>query len=191
MTSQPEPISRPLWFDAAAFSARAHRHQLRKDGRTPYAAHPMRVAMTVLSVFGVDDEIALAAAMLHDVIEDTDRDYDSVFNRFGPEIADTVAALTKNMILPEAKREADYDARLAASTWRARLVKLADVYDNMLDLAPAERESRGGYAARAGRACDRATRAIALASVDEQSARACELVGELRDRVVAAIDAGR
>lgn len=123
-----------LWQQAASFAAWKHRHQVRKDGRTPYIAHPYRVAMTVRMVFGCEDPTALAAAMLHDTIEDTLTDYDEIQERFGGEIADIVAALTKNMALPEIRRETDYDGRLAEADWRAKLIKLADVFDNYSDL---------------------------------------------------------
>ena len=56
---------------AAAFAARAHRHQWRKDGQTPYVSHVFRACLTVRHVFGVDDDDVLAAALLHDTIEDT------------------------------------------------------------------------------------------------------------------------
>jgi guanosine-3',5'-bis(diphosphate) 3'-pyrophosphohydrolase len=123
-----------VWQQAASFAAWKHRHQIRKDGRTPYITHPFRVAMTVRTVFGCDDPIAIAAALLHDTIEDTLTDYDELHDRFGTAIADIVAALTKNMALPDMKREADYDHRLAAADWRAKLVKLGDVFDNYSDL---------------------------------------------------------
>lgn len=158
--------AKPMWYEAAAFSAWAHRHEVRKDGRTPYAAHPFRVAMTIRTVFGVDDEVALAAALLHDVIEDTPCDYDDVSTRFGDEVAGIVASLTKNMLLPEAEREREYDERLARSDWRARLIKLADSYDNLLDLSPMDGESTDRYTARVGRAKARCERAIALAGDD-------------------------
>jgi len=90
--------------------------------------------MVVMHVFGCDDEIAICAALLHDTIEDTQTDFDAIEKRFGIEIADCVALLTKNMLLREPKREADYDKRLAKGSWQARLVKLADVYDNGLDI---------------------------------------------------------
>lgn len=122
-----------LWQRAASFAARFHNGQLRKDGTTPYIAHPFRVAMTVRDVFGVDDPVALAAALLHDVIEDTTADYDDVAEEFGTEVADVVAALTKDMRKPNDQREAEYDQQLAAAPWQARLVKLADVYDNVSD----------------------------------------------------------
>ena len=124
----------PLFQEAVAFAARAHRHQLRKDGKTPYVSHVVRVALTVTQVFGCDDETVLCAALLHDTIEDTTTDYDDLAERFGKPITDCVAALTKNMSLPEDAREDEYDRRIAKATWRARLVKLADVYDNFCDI---------------------------------------------------------
>ncbi len=125
---QTDPQSK--WQRAASFAARAHASQKRDDDRTPYFAHPVRVALVVRMVFGCDDDIAVTAALLHDTIEDTPTDYDDIEEAFGREVADCVSALTKNMTLPESKREPDYDARLRAADWRARLIKLADVYDN-------------------------------------------------------------
>lgn len=135
MTTPPCP-SRPLWQSAAAFAARKHRDQNRKDRATPYVSHAFRVALTVRDLFGCDDHAAIAAALLHDTIEDTTTDYDEIEEKFGREVADIVASLTKNMALRETVREAEYDARLAAADWRARLIKLADVYDNLCDWSP-------------------------------------------------------
>ncbi|GEM_PF-1268185 len=135
--------STTLWQQAISFAAWKHRHQMRKDGRTPYIAHPFRVAMTVREVFGCDDPVAICGALLHDTIEDTLTDYEDIAENFGTQIADVVAAVTKNMALPELQRETDYDTRLASADWRARLVKLGDVFDNFSDLSSvsiAERE---------------------------------------------------
>lgn len=134
------PSSTPLWARAAAFAARKHRHQLRDDDRTPYVSHVFRVAMTVRDVFGLADGAAVCAALLHDTIEDTACDYDEIAEEFGAEVAGLVAALTKNMILPEGEREDDYRARLRAADWRARLVKLADQYDNFSDLGQGKKD---------------------------------------------------
>jgi guanosine-3',5'-bis(diphosphate) 3'-pyrophosphohydrolase len=125
---------RPKWQEAAAFAARAHRHQVRKDGKTPYVSHVFRVCMTVSQLFGCDDETTVTAALLHDTIEDTTTDYDDLERKFGRDVADIVAALTKNMALREDEREEEYHGRLARADWRARLIKLADVYDNFCDV---------------------------------------------------------
>jgi hypothetical protein len=167
------------WQKAAAFAARAHEHHFRKDGETPYISHPARVAMTLSVVFGCNDPIALAAAFLHDTIEDSTTDYDDVEKHFGVVVADIVAALTKNMILPERLREKDYDQRLARADWRARLVKLGDVHDNYTDSI-----TRGGKSpARTG---GKARRALALAEADckehPETRRACEAVRALLAR---------
>jgi guanosine-3',5'-bis(diphosphate) 3'-pyrophosphohydrolase len=140
---------------------------MRKDGRTPYVAHPFRVALTVRQVFGVDDEIALAAALLHDVIEDTTADYDDLRQQFGKEVADAVAALTKDMRLPEEVREPAYDRQLSAASWQARLVKLADVYDNFCE--------SDGESARL-KSAKKAVRAIECAGPDPRLAAAIEIV---------------
>ncbi len=123
-----------LWQLAASYAARAHNHQYRKDKKTPFVAHPFRVAMVLRDIFGCDDEVAIATALLHDTIEDTRTDFDDIHKRFGRDVAECVAIMTKNMLLIEEEREKDYDNRLAKGPWQARIVKLADVYDNGLDL---------------------------------------------------------
>jgi guanosine-3',5'-bis(diphosphate) 3'-pyrophosphohydrolase len=120
-------------LDAASFAARAHRHQLRKDGQTPYAAHPFRVCLIVRHVFGIDDPDLLTAALLHDTIEDTTTDFDDLEARFGRRVAGWVAALTKDKRLADDEREAAYMAALAAADPAVKVAKLADVYDNLTD----------------------------------------------------------
>ena len=126
-------MSHDLWQRAAALSARAHRHQRRKDGSTPYASHPFRVAMTISLIFGFDDPEILAGALLHDTIEDCDLDYDDILEQFGRNAADFVAVMSKDMRLEEEIREVAYDQQLAEGPWQGRLIKLADVYDNLSD----------------------------------------------------------
>lgn len=161
-----------LWQQAASFAARAHAGQVRKDERTPYFAHPVRVAMTVREVFGCDDPVCIAAAFLHDVIEDTATDYDELLEHFGGEVAECVAALTKDMRLPEEEREPTYDRALAEADWRARLVKLADTYDNLCDIHKDPE-----------RVVEKARRAIRLAQADagasKPTARGIEAVEAL------------
>ena len=105
---------------AAGFAARAHRHQLRKDGQTPYVSHVFRVCLTVRHVFGVDDETALTAALLHDTIEDTATDFDDVEKDFGAAVAECVQFLTKDMRLREPEREKKYKEELCRRRGRCR-----------------------------------------------------------------------
>ena len=176
MTSMSPPTRSPSWQQAASLAARAHRHQLRKDNRTPYVAHPMRVTLTVACLFGVTDETVLTAALLHDAIEDTTVDYDDLLHRFGAEVADTVAALSKDKRRIEPEREAAYDEQLARAPWPARLIKLADVYDNLADADnPGSQRSL----------CEKVRRALAIAENDEQLDAARAIVGDLLDAVEA------
>ena len=120
-------------LEAASFAARAHRNQVRKDGQTPYAAHPFRACLIVRHVFGIDDPEFLAAALLHDTIEDTTTDYDDLAERFGARVAGWVAALSKDTRLPDDEREAAYMATLAAAEPAVKLAMLADIFDNLTD----------------------------------------------------------
>lgn len=120
-------------FAAAAFAARAHQHQVRKDGHTPYVSHVFRVCLVVRHTFGFDDPKMLAAALLHDTIEDTATDCDDIIEQFGVEVARWVAALTKDMRLPHDQREDAYVKVLAEAPWQVKALKLADLYDNLGD----------------------------------------------------------
>jgi (p)ppGpp synthase/HD superfamily hydrolase len=97
------------------------------------------------------------------------------------EVAEIVAALTKNMALAEKEREADYVARLAKADWRARLIKLADQYDNVSDAI-----ASGWTGERMKKVITKAEHAIRLAVRDietagqerEESARAIAALGQ-------------
>jgi (p)ppGpp synthase/HD superfamily hydrolase len=156
-----------LWQQAAAFAARAHENQVRKDGLTPYFSHPVRVAFTVALVFGCTDEKVVAAALLHDVIEDTPTDYDDVLEQFGKEVADIVACLSKDMRLVEPQREREYDDQLRDGPWEAKLIKLADVYDNLSDAT--RKKSRRGLV-------EKARRALEIAGNEPRVAKAAALL---------------
>jgi guanosine-3',5'-bis(diphosphate) 3'-pyrophosphohydrolase len=136
---------------AISFAARAHRHQLRKDGQTPYVAHVYRVAMILRHLFGVADSKVLTAAVVHDTIEDTTTDFDEIVEAFGRDVATWVVALTKDKRLPEAEREEAYGKRLAAGGPAVCLCKLADVYDNLTDSHTMSLEKRAKSIANARR----------------------------------------
>jgi guanosine-3',5'-bis(diphosphate) 3'-pyrophosphohydrolase len=148
------PTDLTLVLRAISFAAERHLGQMRKDGRTPYAAHPARV-MTLLALeFGVTDGEVLAAAALHDVLEDTRTDYDDLVDQFGQRVAAMVAALTKDKRLPEAEREEAYFRGLAAAPIEVKLCKLGDTLDNLID-------SCGLAAAAQRKTCARATELLA------------------------------
>lgn len=127
------PDPNDVMFKAVAFAARAHRHHLRKDKDTPYFAHPVRVCLVVRHVFGFDDPEILAAALLHDTVEDTTTDCDDIIEEFGANVARWVAVLSKDKRRPHDEREDEYARGLAAADWQAKVIKLADLYDNIGD----------------------------------------------------------
>jgi (p)ppGpp synthase/HD superfamily hydrolase len=132
---------KPL-LEAIAFAARAHKDQRRKDGQTPYASHPFRVAIVVREVFGVDDVPVLIAAVLHDTLEDTTTDFDDLEEQFGAEVARWVALLSKDKRLPEDEREKAYVAGLAGAPWQVKVCKLSDVFDNLMDSVHSQPQQR-------------------------------------------------
>jgi (p)ppGpp synthase/HD superfamily hydrolase len=131
---------------AEEFAKWKHKHQFRRDGVTPYVEHPKAVMGIVRDEFGVTDVDTLAAALLHDTIEDTATDYDEIRERFGRKVAGLVAVLTKDKRLPEAKREKTYFAQLAKAPIAVRFCKLADSLHNVRDSDKAHRPKAVGKA---------------------------------------------
>jgi guanosine-3',5'-bis(diphosphate) 3'-pyrophosphohydrolase len=127
---------------AVSFAARAHDGQRRKDGKTPYFAHVVRVALIVCQAFGLDDPEMLQAALLHDTIEDTTTDFDDVAAAFSPKVASWAATLSKDKRLADEPREKAYVAALRSAPWQVQICKLADVYDNAVDSGHLDAERR-------------------------------------------------
>ncbi len=138
----PGPQGLELLLRAISFAGERHDGQMRKDGKTPYFAHPVRVMTIASQVFGVTDPEVLAAAVLHDTVEDTDTDRDDIASRFGERVAGIVVHLTKDKRLSEAEREERYFASLATAPVEVKLCKMSDTIDNLIDsrgLSPAHR----------------------------------------------------
>ena len=141
------PISKVL--RAISFAAKCHDGQLRKDGVTPYFSHPVRVMLILRHVFGVETEQALMAAVLHDVLEDTDADYDALREQFGDDVARWVAILSKDKRLSEQTREEKYLDQFRGAPAELLLIKAADLYDNLLDVNPLRKETKKKLVKRA------------------------------------------
>lgn len=119
---------------AAAFAADKHRNQRRKDAdASPYINHPIALA-NVLAQADIDDPIVLAAALLHDTIEDTDTSAEEIEQLFGHEVASIVAEVTDDKSLPKAERKRLQVEHAATITVKAKLVKLADKICNLHDM---------------------------------------------------------
>jgi hypothetical protein len=122
---------------AREFASAAHRKvgQLRKYSGQPYEEHLRRVAELVAGV--TDDPEMVAAAWLHDVVEDTPVTIEEIERAFGREVRDLVDALT-DVSRPahgnRATRKALDREHLARAPARAQTVKLADLIDNCQDI---------------------------------------------------------
>jgi guanosine-3',5'-bis(diphosphate) 3'-pyrophosphohydrolase len=123
-------------FAALAFAADRHRDQRRKDaGASPYINHPIALAEALVSIGGVTDPVVLCAAILHDVIEDTETTPQELLERFGRDITDVVMEVTDDKSLPKDVRKQLQIAHARTISQPARLVKLADKLCNLKDLA--------------------------------------------------------
>ena len=90
---------------ALAFAADRHRDHRRKDSAQPPYVNHLIAVVEVLVEHGVDDPLVLAAAALHDTVEDTATSLDELRAIFGDEVAAVVAAVTDDKSLPKAERK--------------------------------------------------------------------------------------
>jgi (p)ppGpp synthase/HD superfamily hydrolase len=113
------------------FAAAAHAGEVRKGSGQPYIAHPEAVAQ-IQRELGVDDPVILAAALLHDVVENTSVTVADIAARFGDDVAGLVGELTRPVGTHE-NRDA-FRLYLDSLGPRALLIKLADRIENMRGL---------------------------------------------------------
>jgi (p)ppGpp synthase/HD superfamily hydrolase len=120
---------------AKDYAAEAHEGQERKYTGVPYIIHPIEVMGIVMSV--EHDDAMLAAALLHDVVEDTDVTIEEVEAEFGTDVAGLVSDLT-DVSNPEdgnrKLRKALDREHSAKSSARAQTIKLADLISNSMDI---------------------------------------------------------
>ena len=132
--------------EARQFCIDAHAGQTRAGGAA-YSQHPIQV-METLRDLGITDEDVLVAALLHDVVEDTDHPLGTIRERFG----DRVATFVNEMTL----HDSEYDGfeekhrKLAEHARRmspeAKLIKLSDRLSNLVDLHARPEKKRDRYA---------------------------------------------
>lgn len=137
MTAQADSLHDDLTLVLAAtqFAALKHRDQRRKDAdASPYINHPIALANVLRFEGGITDAITIAAALLHDTIEDTNTTYDELLTHFGREVADIVMEVTDDKTLPKATRKQLQIDHARHGSPRAKFVKLADKICNLRDL---------------------------------------------------------
>lgn len=124
-----------LLLRAAIFAAHKHREQRRKDAdATPYINHPLAVAAVLAEEGGVRDPELLAAALLHDTLEDTETSCEELRGRFGERIAGVVAEVTDTKFLRKRARKRLQLARAGRASREAQQIKIADKLCNLRDI---------------------------------------------------------
>lgn len=132
-----------LILKAYNYAKEHHGDQCRKSGE-PYIIHPIQVAYTLANI-GLD-EATICAALLHDVVEDTEVKNEDIVREFSQEIADMVAGVTKlgklQFTTTEEQQVEDYRKMFLAmgKDIRVILIKLADRLHNMRTLKYLSRE---------------------------------------------------
>ena len=144
----------PKIRSALNFCIVAHKGQVRKSG-IPYAIHPILVSCIVAYYGG--EESMICAALLHDVVEDTDYNIDWVKDEFGYDVASLVDSLTKIIDIRKEEFPSDTNEKLVASALsfrkmllasiqdiRALVIKISDRMHNMLtlDVLPEHKQRR-------------------------------------------------
>lgn len=129
------PWSPDLYLRAARFAAAAHLGQKVPGGELPYLLHVCQVAAEVQRALAVEPyerpDLALACALLHDVVEDTAVTRAAVAAEFGEDVAAGVAALSKDPGLPKDQAMADSLRRIREQPREVWIVKLADRIVNL------------------------------------------------------------
>lgn len=103
---------------AVRFAVEKHAGAARKGSDTPYIVHPMEAAAVVAGITG--DQELIAAALLHDTLEDTATTYDEILTLFGKRVADLVAG----------ESEDKQAGKPPAATWKDRKQKTIDELKN-------------------------------------------------------------
>ena len=112
-----------LVSEAIAFAVKAHDGMRRKKSEAPYILHPMEAAVIVGTM--TDDQNLIAAAVLHDVVEDADINIEEIEEKFGRRVRELVASETED-------KRADLPP---ADTWRVRKEETLAVLKNTRDVA--------------------------------------------------------
>ena len=128
--------SLPLIMKAIHHAAGKHKNQARKGlERAPYINHPIEVAFFLSEYAGIDDPEVLAAAILHDVLEDTDTRAKEIEEEFGKRVRSLVEELTDDKELAKEVRKRKQVEHAHALSEEASQIKIADKLSNIGDIS--------------------------------------------------------
>lgn len=120
---------------AVNFAAEKHKGQFRKGNRnTPYINHPIKVANLLSEMAKITNEDILAAAVLHDVIEDTDVTHSELVYLFNNNVANMVLEVSDDKNLSKTERKAFQIQNAPNLSYNARLIRIADKICNIQDI---------------------------------------------------------
>lgn len=126
-----------LIIRAAQFAERCHRGQVRKYNGRPYITHPCRVAGRA-ATHPLASPVFVAAAYLHDVIEDCGVTWETLCDEFGNTVAELVLELTNKKYSspqpPRSERKRIGRELLANASRRAQVLKMMDRIDNLTEM---------------------------------------------------------
>ena len=128
------------------FARKKHAGQFRADGVTPYINHPIQVAKIVKRVKkSADIDSIVAAALLHDTLEDTYTSYKELTDEFGVMVASMVMEVTTASYVPMLIGKSNYLKRkMVDMSNYALVIKLADRLANLMDSSSLSEERRTG-----------------------------------------------
>ena len=128
-------MAHTLILKAAHFAAEQHRDQRRKDiHASPYIIHPISVALAISQIGGVDDPEILAAALLHDTLEDTKTEPEDLEAEFGKKVCEYVLDVTDDKTLQKDERKRRQIEHAKKISKGAALIKLGDKISNVTDV---------------------------------------------------------
>ncbi|MDP4020672.1 MAG: HD domain-containing protein [Candidatus Adlerbacteria bacterium] len=120
---------------ASAIAEAAHRDQKRKTDGSPYIAHPRAVA-EILTKYGFKEEV-VAAALVHDVLEDTDFSPAELHKELNGEVFNLVEAVTEDKSLPWEERKKKYIEAVRVAGADAKAIAAADHIHNLQSILSA------------------------------------------------------
>ena len=138
LSSETGPTDGDPMGRARAFAIRAHGAQMRKFSGQPYVVH-LDAVVRILQSFGITAAPVLAAAYLHDTVEDTEASIEDILKAFVEEIAELVYWLTDAEQGKRKIRKLMSAWRLGRAPFDAKLIKLADFIDNTHDICRHDR----------------------------------------------------
>ncbi len=123
----------PMIKKAVAFASKAHEGAVRKGTAVPYIVHPMETAIIVSLM--TDDEEMIAAALLHNVIEDTPVTYEEVREKFGERVALLVQAESEDKSKTWWERKQEKIDHLYTASREVKILALGDKLSNLRSTA--------------------------------------------------------